>query len=235
MNHRHLLTLFAVLALACLPAITLAQPPALPGAAASTFHIDEGGSPSGPLTLDQLRQRVAAGTLTAATLAWTEGMPGWQPAAQVTGLSSLFQQSATPGFPTTASPPATPAADPQRFLVGRWQVKGKLPMGDQGPTDGEITMTYNPDGSFLMAGLYQVPHPQAGVIPIQTHMTGQWQVNGVDANGAIGLFLTGDMRMEAPAQYNIPVQTESMIEDDALQVVDTNTIVDGSGLTWRRL
>ncbi len=232
MNHLHpLRTLLAAFALACLSPVALAQPPALPNASTMTFHIDEGGSPSGPLTLDQLRQRVATGMLTPGTLAWTDGMPGWQPAAQVAGLNSLFQQAA----PAVTGQPGAPANDPQRFLVGRWQVKGMLPMGEQGPTDGEITMTYNPDGSFTMAGLYRVSHPQAGVIPIQANMNGQWQVNGVDAQGKIGLFLSGDMRMEAPAQFNVPVQNESMIQDDALQVVDANTIVDGSGLTWRRL
>ena len=236
MNHFPLLrALFAAFVLACLSSAAFAQPPALPNAPAMTFHIDEGGSPSGPLSLDQLRQRVAAGTLTPGTLAWTEGMPGWQPAAQVAGLNSLFQPPTMANVPTAMPQPAASTPDPQRFLIGRWQVKGMLPMGEQGPTDGEITMTYNPDGSFVMAGLYRMQHPQAGMIPIQANMNGQWQVNGVDAEGKIGLFLSGDMRMEAPAQFNVPVQNESMTQDDALQVVDSNTVVDGSGLTWRRL
>lgn len=235
MNRPHpLRALLAAVALACLTSLAVAQPPTLPTTTAASFHIDEGGTPSGPLTLDQLHQRVAAGALTPTTLAWTEGLPGWQPASQIPALAGLFQASATATtMPSVAT--GAPASDPQRFLLGRWQVKGMLPMGEHGQADGEIQMIYNPDGSFAMTGIYQVAHPQAGVIPIQTNMTGNWQVNGVDDQGNINLFLSGEMTMQAPAQYNIPNQNESMMQDDALKVVDANTIVDGSGLTWRRL
>lgn len=223
-------SLLASFALACLSAAAIAQPPPLPTGGSATYFIDEGGQPAGPLSIDQLRQRIATGSLTSATLAWTDGMASWQPAAQVPGLGDLFQQSA-------ARPVATSAAgtQPAQFLIGRWQVKGKLPLGEQGPTDGEMLMTYNADGSFSMEGQYQLPHPEAGIVPISVNMSGRWSVNGQVAQDRIPVFLDGQMTMTVPAQFNMPPQSESMAQDETLRIIDANTLIDNSQLTWRRL
>jgi membrane protease subunit (stomatin/prohibitin family) len=72
-------------------------PPPLPGAV--TFHIDNGGQPAGPYTVAQLQGAVAAGQLTAGTLVWSQGMPGWAQAATVPALAGLF--ATPPPIPTT--------------------------------------------------------------------------------------------------------------------------------------
>lgn len=71
-------------------------PPPLPGAA--TFHIDSGGQPAGPFTIAQLQAAAASGQFTASTLVWTQGMPGWAPAATVPALAGLF--TTPPPLPT---------------------------------------------------------------------------------------------------------------------------------------
>jgi membrane protease subunit (stomatin/prohibitin family) len=72
-------------------------PPPLPGAI--TFHIDNGGQPAGPYTVAQLQGAVSAGQLTAGTLVWSQGMPGWAQAATVPALAVLF--ATPPPIPTT--------------------------------------------------------------------------------------------------------------------------------------
>jgi hypothetical protein len=46
------------------------------------------GQQQGPYQEAQLRQFIAAGTVTAETLVWSEGMAGWQKAAEIPGLFS---------------------------------------------------------------------------------------------------------------------------------------------------
>jgi len=67
------------------PALT---PPPLPGAAQFWLAID--GLPAGPFGPSALAERVRAGTLTAATLVWREGMAQWAPAADVADVAAFF-------------------------------------------------------------------------------------------------------------------------------------------------
>ncbi|WP_125776848.1 SPFH domain-containing protein [Antribacter gilvus] len=66
-------------------------PPPLPGA---EWFCGEGGQQAGPFDLAGLSARVAAGTLTATTLVWKAGMPGWEPASAVPDVARLL--GATP-------------------------------------------------------------------------------------------------------------------------------------------
>lgn len=82
-----------------------AAPPPLPTEAAM-YHVDGGGQPSGPFTLDQVRAGVANGQITAATLVWTQGMAGWSPAQTVPALRPLF--ATPPPMPPSGPPPMPP-------------------------------------------------------------------------------------------------------------------------------
>jgi GYF domain 2 len=62
------------------------------------------GQQQGPYPENQLREFIARGTVTADTLVWTEGMPGWQKAGDIpgllsgdTGLSAVRPSGAFPG------------------------------------------------------------------------------------------------------------------------------------------
>jgi membrane protease subunit (stomatin/prohibitin family) len=63
-----------------------ATPPPLPAA----FYVALAGQQAGPFDADAVRQRVAAGQITAATLVWRQGMAAWTPAGQVPELATLF-------------------------------------------------------------------------------------------------------------------------------------------------
>jgi membrane protease subunit (stomatin/prohibitin family) len=90
-----------------------AAPPPLPGQA--TFHVDTGGQPGGPFTLQQVQQGIAGGQVGPTTLVWTQGMSGWAQAATVPALQPFF--SAPPPMPppmpgaTPTPPPMPPTSD----------------------------------------------------------------------------------------------------------------------------
>lgn len=78
-----------------------AGPPPMPGQV--TFHVDMGGQPGGPFTLQQVQAGIASGQVTAQTNVWTQGMPGWAPAGTVAALQPFFN---TPP-PMPPSPPSS--------------------------------------------------------------------------------------------------------------------------------
>jgi membrane protease subunit (stomatin/prohibitin family) len=76
-----------------------AVPPPIPGAAA--YFLAVGGQRTGPFELQALASQAAAGTLTAQTLVWTQGMAQWTPAGQVPALAQIFA-SMPPPLPPNA-------------------------------------------------------------------------------------------------------------------------------------
>lgn len=76
-------------------------PPPLP--TQQQFHIDLNGQAAGPYPVEQLRQFVANGQLTATTMVWSNGMPGWAAAETVPALQALF--NSPPPLPGTPPPP----------------------------------------------------------------------------------------------------------------------------------
>ena len=68
-------------------------PPPMPSA---VWHYAEAGRQEGPLPVERLVERIAAGTLSRTTLVWSPGMATWQPAGDVTGLQHLFPPSPPP-------------------------------------------------------------------------------------------------------------------------------------------
>jgi uncharacterized RDD family membrane protein YckC len=58
------------------------------------IHINRDGQNYGPYSLDEARQYLASGNLTATDLAWFEGAPGWMPLSQVPGMAPAAQAAA---------------------------------------------------------------------------------------------------------------------------------------------
>lgn len=67
------------------------------------------GQTRGPLPLDEVKRLAASGVITVATLAWKDGMPGWQRIADIAELSALLADAAAPG-PAAPAPAPRPAA-----------------------------------------------------------------------------------------------------------------------------
>ncbi len=81
--------------------------------ATGRWYFAQGSDKSGPHSFEQLQQFAAAGTVTRATLIWTDGMPQWAAAGTV---AELFPGAAPPPVPAMPIGYAQPyAAPPQQF------------------------------------------------------------------------------------------------------------------------
>lgn len=72
------------------------------------------GQTRGPLPLDEVKRLAAGKEIGATTLAWKEGMPGWQKVADIAELAALISVGAAPRPTAPAPQPATvqPASAP---------------------------------------------------------------------------------------------------------------------------
>jgi hypothetical protein len=81
------------------------MPPPLPSQGV-VFHVDAGGQPSGPYTLEQMRAGIAGGQVVGTTLVWTNGMATWSAAQTVPVLQAFF--ATPPPIPPSGPPPMPP-------------------------------------------------------------------------------------------------------------------------------
>lgn len=77
------------------------------------WHYDNGGQPAGPIG-DTEVQRLAQGRIHSGTLMWTEGMPGWKPAHEL----SLFAGSSPAGAISTCAECSRPMAPDETVTLG---------------------------------------------------------------------------------------------------------------------
>lgn len=68
-------------------------PPPIPTVA---YHVAVDGKAEGPYNLDQLKNLVLTGKLTAETLVWKQGMQGWEKAGDQQDLAAVFNEGAVP-------------------------------------------------------------------------------------------------------------------------------------------
>jgi hypothetical protein len=88
--------------------ILLAQagPPPLPQPPSAQFYYSANGKPVGPVSLDEIQAKIAAGTITPDTLVWKTGAPNWVAAKEMSEVAALFGSKA----PSPAAPAAAPAS-----------------------------------------------------------------------------------------------------------------------------
>lgn len=82
------------------------QPPTPPAGTIAEWHISDNGQQAGPYTLSQLSQLIANGSMNRMTYVWKAGMAGWEQAANVPAMASLF--GAVPPPPPPAQTPPVP-------------------------------------------------------------------------------------------------------------------------------
>ena len=73
------------------------------------IHIARNGQPMGPFSLEEVKSKLAAGTLSLSDQAWYEGAAGWAPLSTVPGVSGAAGSGAVPSMPA-ASAPIAPTA-----------------------------------------------------------------------------------------------------------------------------
>lgn len=90
-----------------------------------TWYYSKNGEQRGPVSLDELRGLVSRGELNGASdLAWTEGMPTWQPTGQISALVGGGTPDGATSAPAAAfNPYASPTTAPDNLLA-------PLPEGD---------------------------------------------------------------------------------------------------------
>lgn len=73
------------------------QAPPLPGAAGQPhYFVGINGSKSGPFSAEAIAEQISAGTITAATLLWKQGMAAWAAAATFTEFQPLLEATPPP-------------------------------------------------------------------------------------------------------------------------------------------
>ncbi|MEN9632742.1 MAG: hypothetical protein RL077_1146 [Verrucomicrobiota bacterium] len=87
-----------------------AAPPPMPQPPTVQFHVVLNGQQLGPFPVAMLQQMIPAGTFSASSLVWRQGLAGWLPASTVPELAVLFAPTAPPPLPPSVPPPMPPSA-----------------------------------------------------------------------------------------------------------------------------
>lgn len=99
---------------------TFSEPPAL----IEQWFVGIDGTPTGPLTPEQIRNHAAAGSVSLESLVWREGFEDWLPVSKFPELAALVQEAqgmspsegqtaaARPSEPSAAPSPSAPGASP---------------------------------------------------------------------------------------------------------------------------
>ncbi|HYV43816.1 MAG TPA: AgmX/PglI C-terminal domain-containing protein [Myxococcaceae bacterium] len=90
------------------------------------WFLANGGRPSGPFDLDEVRERWASGQIGPDTACWSEGLTGWMPICRVPRLAEALA-------PAPAAPADLTAAVPQQELVAAPSVAEALKAFIEGP------------------------------------------------------------------------------------------------------
>lgn len=159
------------------------QPPPLPQRPPSAFHVENQGRAEGPLSFEQVAERIRAGTLARTTLVWKAGTPAWQKAEEVEELAALF----------AARPPEfAPALRLERLILGTWQLSAPV-----AGMNMVTTLRYHPDGTY--SGVQQAQMIAVNAPPVAIPVSGRWSIEVV-SDSQFALTLTpadGTMRQTA--------------------------------------
>jgi hypothetical protein len=101
------------------------------------YYVEENGRPAGPLSLDQVQQRVLQGQLKPTTVVWKTGLAQWVEAKSMDELADAFKEAAPPEIPLDARI--------EKFMVGSWVIEEPGLMGVVTRT----TIRYDADGRFV--------------------------------------------------------------------------------------
>jgi hypothetical protein len=140
------------------PPLPAPEPPPLP-ATPVEYYVGENGQRVGPMTLEQLEQRIREGKTVREDLVWKTGLAAWQAAQSFAELQPAFQQVQPPALP--------PEATFKQTLIGTWEASYDM----QGYF---ITsrLAYGADGRY--AGTVMATPP--GGQPLQSPLYGSWTI-----------------------------------------------------------
>lgn len=164
---RALAAALAFLLLAPLAPLAIAAdaPPPLPEQPAVEYYVGENGQQVGPLTLEQVQQRIRDGKTRRDDYVWKSGLAAWAKAEAFAELMPTFQ---------AAVPPPMPAdANFKQMMVGTWEGSSQM--------QGFLLtsrLTYSADGRFSGYAIMTAPGSQ----PMQAPLVGTWTIEPVAAD-----------------------------------------------------
>jgi hypothetical protein len=182
-----------------------AAPPPLPSK--PKFFYNDGGKPSGPINISDLKAKLAEGTIRRETLVWKSGTPNWVPAREVPELATGTCAAGCNPSPDDGRP------DIRSFFVGTWATEAPGPGGAEGPA--KMVVTLGQDGK--VQGTYTVHLAGSGataVIPVN----GTWSVAPLSEKKAN---LTLDLHVRDNAG-----QERGVNQTVAMEIVDQDTVRD---------
>ncbi len=189
-------------------------PPPLPTQSQKQYYFEENNKKVGPLSLEQIQERIKNGSLKRHTLVWKTGKIDWSRAEYLLELKDMFVNEApAPDLPANMKY--------KKYMVGVWEIHD----GNENQRSIEITSTatttYKKDGTFSYVKMSRYPSLEH---PITSEpITGKWYVEEISNDR---FTLTVKKRQSG---LN-PVQSFT------LRIIDENTLlVENSGREAKRI
>ena len=177
-----------------MPAPPPQAPPPPPPQPVAQYYVEENGQPVGPLSLDQVRQRVLQGQLQPTTVVWKTGLAQWTAARSMEELTDAFKEATPPEVPLDARI--------EKFMLGAWETEQPASSGMVSKT----TIRYYPNGDFKG---YQSTLLGAKRLAT-THLQGKWQVTAVsDQEFNLVVIPNG----EKPATFTFQIINHTTLKD----------------------
>lgn len=181
---------------------------------ASWFYASE-GKQQGPYPEGQFRDLIAQGVVRADTLVWTEGMAGWQRAAEIPGLMA-----------GGGAPPIIPAGGPPAMASAGGYGGGGYSGGGSSPSiDFEILEFSWRTIVMVIGSMLVIPAPWVFVWYLQ------WIVPCVKVPGRPNLSFTGNAMTLVPWFFGFVVLVIA-VRFTGIQLLNTLISIVEIGLAW---
>lgn len=182
---------------------------------ASWFYASE-GKQQGPYPEGQFRDLIAQGVVRAETLVWSEGMTGWQKAAEIPGLMS-----------GGGAPPMMPAGGPPMMGRGGYAGSGSAAGGSLSVDFGILDFTWR-TLVMLIGSCFIIPIPWLFV------WYTQWIVSCVKVPGRPNLSFTGSAMAIVPWFFGFIVLA-IVVGYTGIQILSTALYIVQIVLYWMLL
>ncbi len=161
------------------------------------WYYDQSGAPIGPLTAEQMTDRIRSGLIPAGALFWKEGDPAWRALRDIPEFAQILPAAQGPSIGPAPSTGAAPPKAWRRRLVPLWFVGGLLLLG---VLTGLALFAVHRHRSAAPLGLVGAPDiPAPGTGYVDSHMSERIaQATGLVVAGATITDLNSGEVVEVP-------------------------------------
>lgn len=197
-------------------------------AALEGIYVVENGQPVGPLSAEDVNQRVRDLRIVSDSLVWKSGMPDWVAAGTVPELAQAIGMAAQ-----SRTPPRMSVQDFGTYLAGTWESEpARTEIPDVGTVDVVNTITFAQDGLFeSLTRMNSVPG-SAQPMTLNVAGKGTYTLSGATPTSVRVSFLgTSLTTVEGDAGAGYPDQLQF---DTTVEVVGPSEFFE-DGSTYRRV